>query len=180
MGRERMALSPPSFVSPTTGLIDPTPPIPGRASIHSTIASAAFQTHSVQVRRIGVSSSPSSRSCVTPNNFPYPLPTCSAAGTRSKNRFPRCGRIAVTPVRTESPSTTVVCPTITPATSVMALCAPVRKMPGATPRSRARGRTGCCAVAPNERSAESVARNPAATPSDHERGRCADDCRVRS
>ena len=140
MARSRIAFSVPSLVSPTTGLIEPTFCIPGFCSIHSTIASAAFHTHSVQVSRIGVSSSPSSRSCVTPNNFPKPFPTCSAAGTRSKKGFPPCGRIAVTPVRTRSPSTTVTCPTRTPATSVMALCAPVLKIPGATPSSRARAR----------------------------------------
>src|SRR6185437_10258373 len=82
----------------------------------------------------------SSRSCVTPVILPKPLPTCSAAGTRSRKTFPACGKIAVTPVRTESPSTTVVCPTRTPATSVIAFNAPGGKTPGFTPRSRARAR----------------------------------------
>ena len=59
-GRARMSFSVPSFVSATSGLIDRTRSIPGCASIHSTIASAAFQTQSVQVSRIGVSISPSS------------------------------------------------------------------------------------------------------------------------
>src|SRR5688572_10002880 len=48
--------------------------------------------------------------------------------------------MAVTPVRVESPATSVAWPTRTPATSVMALCRPGLKMPGATPSSRARAR----------------------------------------
>ena len=121
-----------------TGLIDPTRSIPGCASNSATSASAARQTQSVQVRRIGVSSSPSSFTCVEPTSFPNALPTCTAAGTRSKKRLPPCGRIAVTPVWMESPLMIVVWPTFTPATSVIALFAPGVKMPGATPRSRAR------------------------------------------
>ena len=103
IGLERIALSAqPSLVSPTTGLMDRTSSIPGSASRWATRASAAFHTQSVQVSRIGVSSSPSSRTWVTPTSFPKPLPTWSAAGTRSRNGFPPCGRMAVTPVRTES------------------------------------------------------------------------------
>ena len=143
IGRERMALSAPSFVSPTTGLIEPTRSMPGCASSHPTIASAARHTQSVHVSRIGVSSSPSSRTCVTPTSLPNPLPTWIAAGTRSKNRLPACGRMAVTPVRMESPSTTVVWPTRTPATSVIAFNGPGRKTPGATPSARARTRVSC-------------------------------------
>jgi hypothetical protein len=75
IGRDRIAFSPPSFVSPTTGLIEPTRSIPGCAIIQSTIASAAFHTHSVHVSRIGVSSSPSSFTCVLPTSFPNALPT---------------------------------------------------------------------------------------------------------
>ena len=56
------------------GLIERTFAMPGCSSIHPTIASAAFHTQSVHVRRIGVSSSPSSRSCVTPVILPKPLP----------------------------------------------------------------------------------------------------------
>lgn len=48
----------------------------------------------------------------------------------------------MTPVWIESPDTIVVCPTRTPATSVIAFSAPGAKMPGATPRSRARTRVG--------------------------------------
>ena len=160
MGRDRMALSVPSLVSPTTGLMDRTFSMPGWASIHATRASAVRQTHSVQVSRIGVSISPSSSTCVTPSSLPKPLPTKIAAGTRCRNMFPACGRMAVTPVWMESPSSTVVCPTSTPPTSVMALLVPGWKIPGATPSWRAR--TGVCVCA---RSAvEASARNtPART-----------------
>ena len=147
IGRARMSFRPPSLVSPTTGLIERTPSIPSRASIHSVSASAAFHTHSVQVSRTGVSSSPSSRTWVTPSSLPNPLPTCIAAGTRSRKTLPPCGRMAVTPVRTRSPSRTVAWPTSTPSTSVIALCGPGMKMPGAIPRSRARGRGCSCAEA---------------------------------
>ena len=77
--------------------------MPGCASSQPTIASAARQTHSVQVSRIGVSSSPSSATWVTPSSLPKPLPTWMAAGTRSRKALPGWGRMAVTPVRTESP-----------------------------------------------------------------------------
>src|SRR5258708_1996168 len=51
IGRERMALSPPSLVSPTTGLMDCTRSMPGCARSSATTASAARQTHNVHVRR---------------------------------------------------------------------------------------------------------------------------------
>ena len=60
--------------------------------------------------------------------------------------------MAVTPVRTLSPSTIVVCPTRTSATSVMALSGPGEKTPGAMPTSRARDRV-CAASAITERAA---------------------------
>ena len=60
-GMERMSFSLPSFVSPTTGLIDRTDSIPGCSSIQAVSASAAFHTQSVHVSSRGVSSSPSSR-----------------------------------------------------------------------------------------------------------------------
>ena len=142
-GRERMALSHPSFVSPTTGLMDTTFCIPGWASISATSASAARQTHSVHVSRMGVSSSPNSSTCVAPISLPNALPTYTAAGTRSRNMLPACGRMAVTPVWTESPCVIVTCPTSTPCTSVMPSSGPGWKIPGFTPRARARARVAC-------------------------------------
>ena len=79
-----MSFSPPSFVSPTTTLIERTRSIPGCSSIQPTSASAARHTHSVQVNRTGLSSSPSSSTWVEPSSLPKPLPTWIAAGTRSR------------------------------------------------------------------------------------------------
>ena len=75
IGRLRISFRPPSLVSPTIAFRDPTRSMPSCSSAHSTRASAAFQTQSVQVRRIGVSNSPNSRTWVTPRSFPKPLPT---------------------------------------------------------------------------------------------------------
>ena len=57
----------------------------------------------------------------------------------SRNRLPECGRMAVTPVRTSPPRMMVVCPTSTPATSVIASSGPVGRMPIFS-KSEARGR----------------------------------------
>ena len=58
IGRLRMSFRPPSLASPTTAFRDRRPSMPSCSSAHSTRGSAAFQTHKVQVRRIGVSNSP--------------------------------------------------------------------------------------------------------------------------
>src|SRR3954463_4505845 len=50
--------------------------------------------------------------------------------------------MAVTPVRTASPSTSVVWPTRTPSTSVIAFSGPGGNTPGAMPMSRALGLAG--------------------------------------
>src|SRR5260221_9918911 len=54
----------------------------------------------------------------------------------------------VTPVRIDSPSTIVLCPTRTPATSVIAFHFPGGRTPGRTPRSRMRGRSSPARAAP--------------------------------
>ncbi len=105
---------------------------------HSTMASATVHVASVPVRRMGVSNSPNSRTCVTPVIFPKPLPTCIPAGTRSTKTFPEWGNTAVTPVRVAAPSMIVACPTCTPDTSVIAFKTPGRIEPTMTPASRAR------------------------------------------
>src|SRR3954470_1542396 len=69
-----------------------------------------------------------------------------AAGTRSWNRLPWCGTMAVIPVCTESPWITVTWPTRTPGTSVIAFNWPGESVPGVSPSSRAR--TFCCAAEP--------------------------------
>jgi hypothetical protein len=81
--RPRMSFKSPSFVSPTTGLIERTSSLPGSCSIQSMRASAARGTLSVLVKSIGVSISPSSSTCVEPASLPKPLPTKTAAGTFS-------------------------------------------------------------------------------------------------
>src|SRR5438046_8449064 len=103
-------------------------------------ASATRGTLNVDVSRIGVSISPSSFTWVEPASLPKALLTKIAPGTFSRNRLPGCGRLAVTPVCTSSPRRMVVCPTATPATSVIALSGPVGRMPTFSPNSEARGR----------------------------------------
>ena len=81
---------------------------------------------------------PSSTQCV-PVRSPKPLPAKLAANTGS-HVLP-FGQTTVTPVRTAcapAPEMMVLCPTSTPATSVIAFSAPGVPSNG-TPRSRARG-----------------------------------------
>src|SRR5215831_11936089 len=108
---------------------------------HRMSASATSGTLKVDVSRIGVSISPNSFTCVGPTSLPNALPTKTAPGTFSRNRLPGCGRMAVTPVCTSLSRTMVVCPTSTPATSVIASSSPVGKMPTLSPKTTARGRT---------------------------------------
>ena len=80
---------------------------PGNPSTCVTTARAASQTESVFVSTIGVSIVPSSTTWVEPASLPKAFPIWTAPGTFSWKRFRSCGRIAVTPVRTESPSWSV-------------------------------------------------------------------------
>ena len=141
----RMSLRPPSLVSPTSAFTERTSALPGWSSVQRTTPSITAPTLSVFVRAMGVSMVPSSSTCVEPASLPKALPTNTAPGTLSWNRLPPCGTTAVTPVRTRSPPARVTCPTATPATSVIALSGPGSNTPGASPRSRARGRWNSCA-----------------------------------
>src|SRR6185312_15028315 len=93
----------------------------------------------------GPSRNPESSTQWVPVISPLPFRLNHPAKTASREPFPR-GRIAVTPVLTgptptfsaPAPEISVVCPTSTPLTSVMALSAPVLPSNG-TPKSRARG-----------------------------------------
>ena len=93
----------------------------------------------------GPSRKPASSIQVVPVISPLPFNENQPAKTWSVDVLPR-GRIAVTPVRTgpvptfsaPSPEMSVVIPTSTPATSVMAFSGPGVPSKG-TPRSRARG-----------------------------------------
>src|SRR6185369_2879926 len=97
--------------------------------------------------------------CVAPASFPKPLPTKIAPGTFSRYRLPACGRTAVTPVRMLSPRIMVVCPTSTPATSVIASSGPVGRMPTFNPRSDTRGRVVWAAARAVSDESTSAARN---------------------
>ena len=99
----------------------------------------------VLVSRMGVSSRPHSWTCVIPETSPAPLRTKPPATTRLSNTL-ALGMMAVTPVRTgplprssgPSPMISVVCPTCTPATSVMAFDSPTGNRPMEKPSSRRR------------------------------------------
>jgi hypothetical protein len=108
------------------------------------VASRTTPTLCVLVMSTGPSRKPPSSIQVVPVISPLPLSENQAAKTGSELRFPR-GRMAVTPVRTgpvptrsrPAPEISVVCPTSSPATSVMAFSGPGVPSNG-TPRSRAR------------------------------------------
>ena len=99
-----MSFSVPSLVSPTSAFTERTFSLPGWASVQRTTASIGGADRSVLVRTIGVSIVPSSLTCVEPASLPKALPTNTAPATFSWKRLPPCGRMAVTPVRTVSPS----------------------------------------------------------------------------
>ncbi len=126
-----MSLRNPSHVSPTTGRLQSLSP--GRAA--ATSASRTTPTECVFVSPIGVVSMPESRIHSSPVSSPLPLIVCEAAKSGVR------GTTTVTPVRTSSPSISVVCPTAMPATSVIAFSGPGGSRPISIPRSRARGFT---------------------------------------
>src|SRR5580700_9414493 len=115
-----------------------------RFTFQAMTASRTTPTLWVLVMRTGPSRNPESSTQVVPVISPLPLSVNQAAKTASLEALPR-GRTAVTPVRTgpwpttslPSPEMSVVWPTSTPLTSVMALLGPVAPSNG-TPRSRAR------------------------------------------
>ena len=109
------------------------------------VASRTVPTLVVLVSRTGPSRKPDSSIQVVPVISPLPLSENQPANTGSFDPLPR-GRMAVTPVRTGPdpifkaplPEMSVVIPTSTPATSVIAFTGPGCPWNG-TPRSRARG-----------------------------------------
>src|SRR5215472_5277623 len=136
------------------------PPISRRirlAVLHAPLNhSVAHHAHAVFVIITGPSKNPDSSTHVVPVISPLPLSDHHPENTGLFiESFPR-GITAVTPVRTgpfpisslPSPENSVVCPTATPATSVIAFSAPGAPSNG-TPRSRARGFecATCCAKA---------------------------------
>src|SRR5204862_8227606 len=146
-----MSLSQPSQVSATTGS-DHQAPVASAAACatrQAMTASRTTPTLCVLVIITGPSRKPDSSTQVVPVISPFPFSDHQPAKTGLLiESFPR-GRTAVTPVRTgplptcnfPSPKLSVVCPTVTPETSVMALSGPGVPSNG-TPRSRARGLAG--------------------------------------
>jgi hypothetical protein len=97
-----MSLSSPSYVSPTTGRCQ-RPRFAWCCDVTS--ASRTTPTENVFVIPIGVVSRPDSRIHSSPVSSPFPFSRCGAA----KHGAPSgVGRTTVTPVRTESPSMSVV------------------------------------------------------------------------
>src|SRR5919198_783975 len=145
-----MSFKAPSHVSATIGS-DQSNSKPLCTS-HSMTASRTTPTLCVFVIITGPARKPDSSSQVVPVISPLPLRVNHPPKTGSPLAAPR-GKIAVTPVRTGPCPTTsfpwprmiVLCPTVTPATSVMALIGPGVPSNG-TPRSRARGRFCACAT----------------------------------
>src|SRR5882724_7353473 len=145
-----MSLSDPSHVSATIGS-DQSNSNPLRTS-HSITASRTTPTLCVFVIITGPARNPDSSSHVVSGISPLPFSLNQPPKTGSPFVAPR-GKMAVTPVRTgpwpttsfPSPLMIVAWPTVTPATSVIALRRPGVPSKG-TPRSRARGRLCACTV----------------------------------
>jgi hypothetical protein len=134
-----MSLREPSQVSPTTGRLQKSP-FPARRSTSAAMrASWTTPTECVFVSPIGEVSMPDSRIHSSPVSSPFPFRRCEPAKTGSSQGLPSCGKTTVTPVRTESPSTSVVWPTRTPGTSVIAFSSPGGSVPIRIPSSLARG-----------------------------------------
>ena len=108
-----MSLRKPSKVSPTTGSDHASSSAEAAA-----IASRTTPTLKVFVMPIGVVRSPDSRTHSSPVSSPLPFRRWQPAKSGVSG-----GTTIVTPVRTESPSISVVWPTRTPATSVIAFFA---------------------------------------------------------
>src|SRR3984893_2659347 len=178
-----MSLSQPSQVSATTGSDHQYPLASGWpwATRHWITASRTTPTLWVLVIITGPSRKPDSSTQVVP--VISPLPFCANQPAKTgfiMESLPR-GRMAVTPVRTgplpmtslPSPEMSVVWPTRTPETSVMALEGPGVPSQG-TPRSRARGLAAdlswACAGSVTRNSEHSRRREDAARRMDDLRG----------
>src|SRR5215470_4606049 len=140
-----MSFNQPSQVSATTGKPQGCIVLPNCRNCQAITASRTTPTLDVFVIITGPSRKPDSSIHVVPVISPLPLSENHPANTGSFDDLPR-GWIAVTPVRTgptptsnfPSPEISVVCPTSTPLTSVIALRSPGVPSNG-IPSSRARG-----------------------------------------
>ncbi len=164
-----MSFSSPSHVSATTGLDHQYPVASASPCLirHAIVASCTVPTLWVLVIMTGPSRKPDSSTHVVPVISPAPFNANQPAKTGSLSvALPR-GTTAVTPVRTgpsptlsaPDPRMIVLCPTVTPRTSVIALPGPGVPSKG-TPRSRARGLsaawTGNAASRPAARNSEAA------------------------
>src|ERR1700723_2955777 len=128
-----MSLRKPSYVSATTGSEKKSAPrllVPGAClfrTCHSMYASRTTPTECVLVMSTGPSRKPDSSIQVVPVISPFPFCEYQPANEESTDCLPR-GQIAVTPVRTgpcptislPCPEMSVLLPTSTPGTSVIA------------------------------------------------------------
>src|SRR6202034_4790025 len=143
-----MSFSHPSQVSATTGSDHQSSSGPGLpcATRHCMTASRTTPTLWVLVIITGPSRKPDSSTQAVPVISPLPFCANQPANTGLESESRPRGSTAVTPVRTgprptcnlPDPEISVVWPTVTPATSVMALSGPGGPSEG-PPRSRARG-----------------------------------------
>ena len=132
-----MSFSRPSYVSPTTGSDHQASPTSRSSTEAATRASRTIPTLWVLVIATGDVSRPDSRTHSRPVSSPLPFSRWHPAKTGSRQASGPRGETTVTPVRTgpwpttegPSPEMSVVWPTRTPATSVMALSGPGRAVP---------------------------------------------------
>src|SRR3954468_12026675 len=169
-----MSLRAPSYVSPTTGSDQKTESRAWALAAWLTSASRTTPTEWVLVMPMTPPSSPDSRTHSRPVSSPFPLSRWQPAKTRSVHGSSSCGTTMVTPVRTgpspttsgPSPLMSVVWPTRTPGTSVIASCGPGSSSPIRRPSSRARIRVPPWRVPPAGRPPyhRRVSRTPEARP----------------
>ena len=99
--------------------------VAGPRQVQPTTASMAVPTASVLVRTIGRLEIAELFHLEESGGLAETVADMDRRGTFCWKRLPACGTTAVTPVRIESPSTIVRCPTRTPPTSVIAFSGPV-------------------------------------------------------
>ena len=130
-----MSFRSPSYVSPTTGRYQRCSPGASFCTAAVISASRTTPTEWVLVRPMTVVRRPASRIHSSPVSSPFPFSRWQPAKAGSAQGSSAPGTMTVTPVRTgprptssgPSPSMSVVWPTRTPATSVIALSASRRK-----------------------------------------------------
>ena len=141
-----MSLRAPSYVSPTTGRDQKTDSFARERAAWTISASRTTPTECVLVMPMTPPRNPDSRTHSRPVSSPLPLRRWQPAKTGSVQTSSSWGITMVTPVRTgpcptvngPSPEISVVWPTRTPGTSVMASNSPGSRRPILIPSSRAR------------------------------------------